>query len=429
MTSVPLAPLAHHLRDRTARMLLVAGLLLLIPRLVLILTTDVRQSSDMAWYFERAIELLDTGCYCERGVPTAYWPVGYPAFLAAVFWVFGSSVLAGQLANLALTLVGSALLHRWCLRRFNSAQVAAVAVLLWALYPNSIGYTAGLYSEPLFMVLLLALFVLLDKQPATVPRLMLAGVVAGLATLVKAQTMLLAPLLVLVFTLPPRMSAMGLVHAAMKTGLVTLAMVAVVSPWTMRNWTTLGAPVVVSSNGGMSLLSGNNPSMTTGLGTDYATDERLFALAAFSVEDQVAADARARALARAWIIDNPGRFVLLMPKKFFRLWAVDGESEWVFQAGYPAYEKHRFTFRTLRILNQAIYVVLIGAGLYGIWRLRSKLDPASWAVPGMLIFFSLLCMVFSGQSRYHAPLMPFIMAFAAWVFVQASLRRSRHERS
>ncbi|WP_178298023.1 hypothetical protein [Nitrosospira sp. Nsp11] len=34
-----------------------------------------------------------------------------------------------------------------------------------------------------------------------------------------------------------------------------------------------------------------------------------------------------------WILENPGTFIGMMPKKFFRFWGMDGEGEWGYQAG------------------------------------------------------------------------------------------------
>ena len=69
---------------------------ILLPRLALIVTTNVAQWSYLASYFDRAVELHATGNYAENGTPTAYCPLGYPAFLAAVMKVTAPTVLVGQ---------------------------------------------------------------------------------------------------------------------------------------------------------------------------------------------------------------------------------------------------------------------------------------------------------------------------------------------
>jgi Dolichyl-phosphate-mannose-protein mannosyltransferase len=403
------------------RLLWVAVVVAICARLLVVLALPVTQFSDMAWYYSRAIELLETGRYAERGVPTAYWPVGYPAFLAGVSGLFGRSPLVGQLANVALSVLCVVLLHRWCLVRFGSPRIAGIAALALAVYPNHLGYSVGLYSEPLFTVLLLCIFLLVQPH-AGWQRLALAGVLAGIATLVKAQTQLLGPILLFVLAWGG-WNRLSLKRALGLAAVGTAFMVLTVAPWTLRNWQVMGAPVPVSTNGGMSLLSANNPSMTTSLRSDFAADDDLVRSARFSIADQVAADARAKELAWDWVQANPERFVGLMPKKLFRLWVPDGESEWVFQAGYVHYDKQRVAFRTVRWVNQVFYLTVLAGFVWALFQLPRTRGPNEYAVPLMAVFFSLLSMVFSGQSRYHAPLMPFLIGYAAWAWVSLRERK------
>ncbi|MEP7220267.1 MAG: glycosyl transferase, partial [Bacteroidota bacterium] len=62
----------------------------------------VRPVSDAGWYFGRGIEMAHGAGYAVDGAPTAYWPVGYPAFLGLLVSIFGTSPLPAMLANVAL---------------------------------------------------------------------------------------------------------------------------------------------------------------------------------------------------------------------------------------------------------------------------------------------------------------------------------------
>lgn len=395
------------------RMLAAAAFVGLGLRLILVFSFDVRQSSDLAWYLSRAIELVETGRYAENGVPTAYWPVGYPAFLAALFLLFGTSALVGQVANALLSVGCVGLLFLFCRQRFADPRVAGLAALVLAIYPNNIAYSIGLYSEPLFTFLLLAALVVL-RPDSGLPRLVAAGVVLGFATLVKAQMQLLGPLLAVLLLLYG-WSCADFRRALPRSALVIAVMALTIAPWTLRNAEVMGKAVIVSTNGGMSLLSGNNPSMKVGMRTSYSDEDPLVKSAGFTVEDQVAADARAKALAWQWIRENPSQFVALMPWKAWRLWAYDGEAEWVFQAGYTRYEQQRAAFRAVRLLNQGFYALVLVLGLWGMLRLMRWRDPQTWLMPMLLAFFTAISMVFSGQSRYHWHLMPLVVACAAWL--------------
>jgi hypothetical protein len=132
-------------------------------------------------------------------------------------------------------------------------------------------------------------------------------------------------------------------------------------------------------------------------------------------------DKLARDRAVEWIIGNPGRFALLVPLKILRFWLPDGESEWFYQRGFAAYDKYMILFRAVRILNQAYYFLLATLALPTVWRLlqRRALNATPWAQSGVVLFgfFTLVAVVFSGQSRHHFALMPYVAIYAAWTLL------------
>ena len=388
---------------------------------LLLLVPTAAPFSDAGWYLNRAMTLVEQGSYSERGILTAYWPVGYPAFLALLFKVTGPSILAAQLANLALAAASFWLLY-FAVRNFLGDELTARgAVLLLAIYPNNAAYVPALLTETLFTFLLLAACCCLLARRHWL-HAVIAGVAFGLATLVKTQTILLVPLLAFLAFLDDwtiRNAARAVIRAV---AVVAIAVV-VVMPWAVRNYHVFGAPLL-STNGGTSLLASNNPSVAGDYSRDYSDNDPLYAQARFSVEDQANADKRARALAIGWIKDHPGQFAGLMPKKVFRLWAPDGEAEWFFQ-DTPFYEQHRVWFRFVRIANQAFYAMTLLLFPFALWKLAAtRAAPPAYLGVAVVLVITLISMVFSGQSRYHFPAMPFIFAYAAWVITGFAARRA-----
>ncbi|MCS6944599.1 MAG: glycosyltransferase family 39 protein [Sutterellaceae bacterium] len=376
----------------------------------------VDPESDAGWYFSRARDLAAGNGYAEGGHPTAYWPVGYPAFLAALFSVFNSSVLVGQLANLVLAAATFPLLYAVAKQTLQSETAARLALLLLAVYPNNIAYVALLLTETLFTFLLLLATWLLLKSRGII-WLLAAGLTFGLATLVKSQTILLiVPVVVLAgwarWSWAPLWTGIG------RSVVVLVAAAAVVAPWSWRNYLVFGEWVMVSTNGGMALLCGNNPSVVGDYWRDFSCDDPIFDGVKFSVEDQLAADRRARARAFQWIRDNPGDFVGMFPKKFFRLWAPDGEAEWAYQLGSPLYDENVLAFRTVRIANQVLYtfVLIAAAAMLVIAAIRGA-PPLVFLGAAIAAVHTAVSLVFSGQSRYHFPTMPFLIMYAAWFAV------------
>jgi hypothetical protein len=119
---------------------------------------------------------------------------------------------------------------------------------------------------------------------------------------------------------------------------------------------------------------------------------------------------------KAWIGDHPGRFLALIPAKLKGLWLGDGETEWLYQMGYPGYKQHAGLFRALRIVNQIFYLGLLAAALASFPGLvRERAARPAWIFSGWALFgyFSVISAIFFGQSRFHFALMPFVILYAA----------------
>ena len=134
----------------------------------------------------------------------------------------------------------------------------------------------------------------------------------------------------------------------------------------------------------------------------------------------------------AWIKDNPGRFIMLMPLKVFRLWAPDGEAEWFYQRGSAIYDANYVVFRIVRGANQVFYLGILALALpsmWLLWRRRAALSPWAWTGVVFCLYFTLISMVFSGQSRFHFSLMPFVIGYASWTLARWGTAWSRRRQA
>jgi hypothetical protein len=134
----------------------------LVLRLCWVALVPVSPTSDCKWYFDLAASLAEGRGFAIDERPTACYPVGYPAFLAALFTLAGPSLLG--------------------------------------VYPNFIAHTALTSSESLFTAsLLLAVFAQLEALDRASPSVTaLAGLAFGVAALIKPQA---APVPVLIWAL------------------------------------------------------------------------------------------------------------------------------------------------------------------------------------------------------------------------------------
>lgn len=387
---------------------------------VAVLAIPLTQFSDASWYMARASSLAEGEGYIEDGVPTAFWPPGLPMALSVLFRIFGPSPVVAQIFNLACSMGTAWLTLDLGRRLFQSEATGRIALLLLAIYPNNIGYLPLVATEVFYTMLLLGGCWLLVARNSHWS-LVLAGLVFGFATLTKAQSLLVIPIVFGVGTLREKLTLRRISAALAKTFAVVLIALLVVSPWSYRNYKIFGEWVMVSTNGGLHLLSGNNPSARG----SYTPDDPLMSSIPRTVATQLDVDKEARKRAINWIRENPGPFIALIPSKIFRQWGPDGESEWAYQAGYGQYAAHAIWFRTVRYLNQVYYIgLMLAFAAAGYLLLSGKARVSSarldwWLLPYALAAYPLvIAVVFSGQSRFHYPVMPFITMCSAWMLVR-----------
>lgn len=409
----------------TAALWLLA-LVYLLPRAALTLL-EVTPTSDADFYYTRAVMLADGRGYLSIwGIPTAFWPPGWPMALSLVFRLTGPSLVALGLFNLLCSAASGWLTLDLGRRLFGSELAGRLGLLLLALYPNAIAYVPLAMTEVFYTSLLLAGCWLLVPRPAGW-RLIAAGAVFGIATLVKTQSLVVVPL-VLAIALFGEANVWRRMPGLAARGVLVLAIALLtVLPWSLRNQAQLGTFVMVSTNGGITLLTGNNDSADGGFTPDDPLAKAHYARGDLT---EVQADQEAKRLALAWIADHPSAFVRLAPLKLARLWVTDGEAQWAYETGYRDYARHAGLFRAVRIANQLYYyALLLGMLLAAALTLRQRLRGGEhwigwWLLPlGIAAYPSLIAAVFSGQSRFHFPAMPFVCMACGWLLADWLSRR------
>lgn len=386
---------------------------------VAVLFLDVAPTSDAAWYHDRAVMLAaGQGYLDDTGAPTAFWPAGWSLVLSLAYSRLGTAPVVLGLFNLASSIVIAAFTLALGRRLYGNEAAARAGLLLLAIYPNAIGYVPLALTEVFYTALMmLGIWLLVARTSSW--HLVSAGLVFGLATLVKAQTPVLIPLVFAIDWLRkpstwPRFGRL-VTEGLLVLGVTLLA----ISPWTLRNYIELHAFVPVSTNGGFTLLTGNHDQATGDYSPETPVVETLMKRTDL---DEVARDRQARRLGLEWIEANPEKFLALAPKKLMRLWLPDGEAEWAYQSGAPGYVRFEMLFRAVRYVNQAYYGALMAAFALAFFMLAARRWRNGqrwigwWLLPyGLALYPTLICVVFSGQSRFHYPVMPFVCMTAGWL--------------
>src|SRR4051812_40132510 len=236
-------------------------------RIALLIAVPISQYSDNLWYMNRGIAIAAGQGYSENGISTAYWPVGWPGILGILFVIFGPSPVVGQIANLMFTAATFFLTLRLGSIIFKNELVGRLSVLLLTFYPNQIAYVPVLSTEIFYTtLLLLAIYMIVDTNKVLF--FIISGLLFGFATLTKTQSIFIPVIVISVWAYTQKETFSSYLRKLIFVG---LAMIAVIAPWTYRNYLIFHELVPVSTNGGLTLLTGNNPSANG----DFTPDDPL----------------------------------------------------------------------------------------------------------------------------------------------------------
>jgi hypothetical protein len=414
--------------------LVVVGLAVLV-RVGWIIAVRAEPVNDFRWYYGLGLRIASGEGYIvdDDGFPlwklghpllaprpTAFWPVGYPAFLGVVFYLTGWLVpplLAAKLANVVLY-CGILVCTSYCTRIvFRSELAGRLALLFLAFLPNHIAYTSLTSVEIFYAFLVVAgsAAIMRAREQGSVPLVAVAGVIFALAVHTKPQSILLPGLLIAVMSFRDRRALLS--HSVILYTVLSLCLV----PWLVRNYHAFGRPVFISNNGGINLLIGNMPGSWGDKGLMWNQElEDIIS----TQEDEVVRDGEARRVGTRYITSHIPEVLMSVPKKFFRLYAVDVDGfGWNREAVPELGQSPLYT--PLRAVAQVYYLAMLGLAAAAVVKLRRS--SGYWFVgPAVFLYFSLVHLVFFGGARFHFPVMPWIVAYAAGMIAAVLQQPRRH---
>jgi hypothetical protein len=354
-------------------------------------------------YYDKASDVLPPG-------PTAFYPVGYPAAMAAGLRLAHDPTLAAVTVNLAASLIAcaSVVLLAW---RVRGPRVALIAGCIHALYPGLALWSAAAMTETLNGALL-ALGVTCALVPES-PRAraigaLFAGVSLGLATLVRPPSILWTPLA-------------GLVRdGRLRTlALCALGVAVTVLPWTARNCRVMDGCALVSTNGGSNLLIGTFPDARGGYRRPTVED------GCRDVAGEVHRDRCWGRVAVARIRENPAQWLALGARKFAVTFLGEHDPVSYIRSSRGVSARHPLPMLATIACSVAWWALVVFA-----WRggraLMASGDPslARWTLGGALTVV-LTHVAFLGADRYHLVLVPTLCPAAAVGLGDLFARRAR----
>lgn len=331
---------------------------------------------------------------------------GYPLFLAGCRALFGDGTLGPRVVQ-AICAGLSVLVLVALVRRAMPTKASGgrePSLLLWtawlsALEPWSAGMSVLLLSEALFIPLMLAGLWGLGRLFG-VKRVgywawgcagLFAGVLQGIATLVRPSWALFAPMAALVLLLVAPKARRGWACAGV-AGMAVGAS-ALMAPWWVRNGLVIGHFVPTAVWFGASLYDGLRPD------ADGASDMRFLDDPEVRALDEWGQDRELRRRAVRFMSENPltaARLALIKLGRYFSPWPNDANlrSVWV-------------------VLGSALVTIPLFVLIsLGCWKQRGNV-LALVLLAGPLVYFAAVHAVFVSSVRYRIPAMVPTLGLAA----------------
>jgi len=326
--------------------------------------------------------------------PTAHWSFLYPLYLAAVYGLFGHHPLNARLIQAIASGILLPLLIFRIGRHIFGARVGLIAAGLSAVYIYFVYYNGALVTETFHMLAVLwSLEIALELTKRTSRwQWVKLGLALGIAALLRQVILLFVPVLFiwLLWEGRKRIQLRDLV-------IPTAVIVALILPWTVRNYLVFHRFVPLNTNAGFAFFWANHPEH----GTDFVllfSNEKYASLIPQELRGLNEAEMNDALMRRGlgFVVEDPWRYLLLSlsrVKELFKFW--------------PSTESSLLS-NVARVFSFGLALPFILHGLF--------LSRPQWRRCLLLYLFiaiySLIYLLSWVQIRYRIPLDPVLLVFA-----------------
>jgi arylsulfatase A-like enzyme/4-amino-4-deoxy-L-arabinose transferase-like glycosyltransferase len=359
-----------------------------------------RLHGDEGYYVRVARSLV-----AADGYPGALRPPGYPAFVAAALATGGGSLRAARVAQIAVGLLGIALLAAIVAQRFGSTA-AALSALLVAIDPTLIFYSHLFWSETLVATLLLGTIFCLDRweRRRRDAWLVATGLVLGVAVLTRDMLLFFVPVVVAWTWLVPGRS----VRAALRrTVLVVAPVLLAIVPWMIRNQLLLDRPLL-STNSWYPIAVGNLIPRDRLLG--MGEENRAFVPAYYALSGELERAAFARDAALNAIAERqPGWIFRKLARNTYYLLTTQTQLQRFVKEDWLA-PGWRAAGRRIAHAEVVFYALEMALGLVALWLVPG--GRVKFLVVALLLFHWSVYVVANAANRFRVPLLPLLALYA-----------------
>ncbi len=340
------------------------------------------------------------------------WPPLHPLLLALGILSFGRTLFSLRLVVLLISSLTTPLVYCLTLRLAGN-RAAKRAAQIYALYPAFIFYSHYLWSETIFIFLLLLSFyfvVLILDNPQTKSLLYpsMCGISLGLCGLTRAAGFPFIVITLLWMFIFFRRNRLSLCTPIITATLCFLLLL----PWELVLLKLQGEPALISTKTGYALFLGNNPWVKLEAGSgwrDLDVVKRVRgSLKKYSKENSISQENAARKLA----VHEIGKDLkLFLSRSFYRfrmLWSVEFYPiRHILHATYPPMSEAAVIF--VCMLLTLSYTLIITMSVLGLLSLGISNKPLMLC---MVIFCTLPPVVTISMSRLHLPILALLLPAA-----------------
>lgn len=371
------------------------------------------------WYFGNQMAHGHGYISYLTGKATSYYPVGYPAVLAVIYWLGLHTPLLNNQAQLtvllhvALSTASIGLSFFIALKAFRD-RTALVAAAIVAFYPSLILGVATFALETTFIFsALLCVAIAVDHDwtsgPMSRRRLLWFGVAMGCSIVIRPFSL---PIM-LGLGIAVLCAGRGWRSALRHLGWASIAVVVVLTPLTVRNEVVFGKFIPISTN----LGDGMCMSRFIGSRGDFAWASHQWC-ADPSLPEEIRNPANTKA-AIHFVLDHPGEELRQIPLRFQLMMRQDHTVLVEVSENGTRLRLSARQRRALEITTDAYYHLSWILALPGLalllagWRRNRRTGPRRAIIAITLLGLQVIPITSWGNPRFHRPMLPFIAIVAA----------------
>jgi 4-amino-4-deoxy-L-arabinose transferase-like glycosyltransferase len=380
----------------------VLALLLRLGALAIFPPPPLDKSAELAYWGGAQILTHGNG-FSDPAYPV-YAPPFYAVFIATCLTLFGDDQIPIKIVQILLDSLTPVVVYLLVKEIFGQ-QTGILSAAILAIYPLSIYLSISIASEPLatFLLSVFMLLALYAIQYQKARYYCMAGVLLGFATLTRGVTQFFPFVFLIMLIAFAKMTK----NIILRYGVFVVSFTIAIFPWMVRNHIVLDDFIPVGTAGGYVFLQGSTEVFFTSNALkewpsyyDNLTSNNP-SVPPKSAKPSEIDKFNAKAGMENYkyrLLNDPLSLVGFLVNKFLRLWYA-GESG--------------RNDAVILLVNVPIYIFSL-AGLFLAWRRQIVL---AWFLFSITAYFILAHWASLPLFRYMMPVMPYVIAFAAFAII------------